>query len=794
MHRDDVAHRQEETPLCQRILWRGVGLAVFSCFLAVLVLDSGVRVHAQDPPKLKNKKEKEKVESLSVTGELTAKDATSTLRKGCFQKVHMFKMTPGRSYLIEMIDGGRRIDPYVIVEDSTGAIVAQDDDSGGNNNARLIFTPLKEGFYGIVATTFSSGAVGPYQLKATPMAPGTILPGFGSGPFVHVPAEYGDVVVTVLQPFGMGASGSNNELYHGYVEHRFLVENYSETQNHRVDITIPRTRISNRYGYTLRSITNYVDVAPQSSAVLSIFQPDIAFNYANDAEVILDGKTQDRPLSIQFLNNRGVRSGAHGYSSGPRPQFETLLVSSDLYASVSNNIRLMAVGKPQSPPSGGGISTTTSSYHKPGSKYHNQPYTYYGAHRLQTMSEGINNWSRNWLGYGSFDAVVVPGRLVGAAPKEVQSALWEYVESGGGLLVVGECSLPASWPQARTQLKGFDVLYPGFGQCIIARNADVLSWEPDDWRLITGMCDSGIKAWNQIQSPTQANRSFEIVESVGIPVRGLFIVMVIFVLLIGPFNVYWLARTKRKLWLLWTVPILSAVTCLLLFAYMVAREGWHGHARLAGITILDEGAQRAATVGWLGYYCPTTPGGGLRFSRDTELTPHLTLDTFTAYRNTRSLTIDQSDGQHLDSGWISAKVPIHFLVRRVEKRLERVSAVKKAEGTVAVTNGLKSNIAALWLTDQDGRVYQGGPMTAGAEGTLQPAKIKADGKAQTLRDAFGSSWLEVMRRMETTPGEFLRPGCYLAILEDAPFLEQGLEHTQSRRARSIVFGIMKEPL
>jgi hypothetical protein len=47
--------------------------------------------------------------------------------------------------------------------------------------------------------------------------------------------------------------------------------------------------------------------------------------------------------------------------------------------------------------------------------------------------------------------------------------------------------------------------------------------------------------------------------------------------------------------------------------------------------------------------------------------------------------------------------------------------------------------------------------------------------------------------MVKSPADYLRPGTYLAVIDDSPFLDQGLRRTQSRRARSIVFGIMKEP-
>ena len=71
-----------------------------------------------------------------------------------------------------------------------------------------------------------------------------------------------------------------------------------------------------------------------------------------------------------------------------------------------------------------------------------------------------------------------------------------------------------------------------------------------------------------------ANRAFPVVEDIGVPVRGLLALMFLFALAIGPVNMFVLARKKRKLWLFWTVPVISFVTCLAVLGYMA--HGGHG--------------------------------------------------------------------------------------------------------------------------------------------------------------------------------------------------------------------------
>ena len=55
---------------------------------------------------------------------------------------------------------------------------------------------------------------------------------------------------------------------------------------------------------------------------------------------------------------------------------------------------------------------------------------------------------------------------------------------------------------------------------------------------------------------------------------------------------------------------------------MIVAEGWQGHVRTEGLTILDQtGTEpRAATVGRTGFYTPLTPGDGLHFGTETEVT------------------------------------------------------------------------------------------------------------------------------------------------------------------------------
>ncbi len=768
---------------------------------------------AVDPPA---KKERKKEEVLRIKGELTAADAKEPptehikgqKRAGSYRKVHDYKMTPGKTYVIEMTDPESKgpnnklnLDPYLRLEDSTGKERAFNDDiiQGIDQNARIIFTPPKEDNYRIIATTCLAGMTGPYELTARPVDFGAI-PGMAAGVSMFlVPTEIGDLTIYAVPPWGLNSSnsGSNEADTHGYIEYRFIIENNSETDSHTVKLTLPRDKDNYRNGHLLQSLRHTVEVKPGATRNVSIFQPDLPLSGSN-AQVEIDGRPQHQSVPMRLFTSRGNRTNPSGGSprSDSRP---VILVPSDaLLGELKGNAHKSAVAVKTNPPTdGASYGSQNLIYSEPG-PYFNKHYIYYETIRFQTASLLPEGWSKHWLGYGSWDGVVLTAEVWLSAPATVQAALTQYVECGGTLLMIGAVKLPESWERCRKEEPGFVRYYPGFGQCLVAnkvnpktKKIDVAAWDPDDWRLIFSMWERAPLAWQQVRSPTDANKEFEIVSGLAIPVRGLLIAMFLFVVLIGPVNVYWLARSKRRIWLLWTVPLFSLVTCILLVGYMLATEGWHGHVHGYGITVLDETAQRATTIGWQGYYCPTTPAGGLRFSLDTELTPHLNYGRGSMSSTRHPYGIEWADEQLLSEGWVVAKIPIHFMVRRSETRRERVTLHKNNDGSLAIVNSLGADIRRIHLAGPDGKIHAASDIRAGAEAKLEPTDQRAANQLEMLNRVFAGTWIHWADEMAKNPEEYLRPGCYVAELDESPFLEQGLRHTQTRTLRSVVFGILK---
>jgi hypothetical protein len=188
----------------------------------------------------------------------------------------------------------------------------------------------------------------------------------------------------------------------------------------------------------------------------------------------------------------------------------------------------------------------------------------------------------------------------------------------------------------------------------------------------------------------------------------------------------------------------------------------------------------------------------LRFSPETEVSyqngdnpnPY-------SYRSRRSagsaLTIDWTREQHLASGWLTPRVPAHFALRKSELRRERVTITKGAGGSVEAVNGLGADVSEFWYADESGALYQAESIPAGGRATLSRVSgMRPAANGRTLRGVYGGDWPSLLSRVKADGPALLAPRTYLAVMESAPFLDNGLPGASVQKSRSAVYGILKE--
>jgi hypothetical protein len=252
---------------------------------------------------------------------------------------------------------------------------------------------------------------------------------------------------------------------------------------------------------------------------------------------------------------------------------------------------------------------------------------------------------------------------------------------------------------------------------------------------------------------------------------------------------------------LWTIPAISFATTLLVFAYSLLREGITPDTRITGLTMIDQAAHRATTYGATAFYCPLTPSGGLHFEYETEATPLVHV----GYGPGTSREVDWTQSQHFSRGWISARVPAHFHLRKTEIRRERIQIVTE-NGKLQIVNGLGAEIKSIWVAFPakpmphvaDGlNFYHAENVAAGQKAGLVPVALHPSplfsGAEGMLRDVGFAAKVDSLDSLANTAAMSLLPNSYLAVLDGNPFLENALGSAASpKRTRSsgVVFGTL----
>lgn len=559
--------------------------------------------------------------------------------------------------------------------------------------------------------------------------------------------SYGDIDISP-EPIPGGRS------WGGYVEYRFVIVNRSPRDTHSVTLALDSSP-------GMLHVSRSVKLGPSSTAQFSLFLPPIP-SYELNATVYLDGERQEEPLSLQQVDH-----GIFGYGRYAIPP--CVLVSRDI---------ALDFEKAFAEPTG-----------------RREKMTYPRGSLLAKAETPVANWSQNWLGYSRYDGIFVTGNDMRQMPPDVQTAVIRYVECGGSLLVLGSWTVPDTWQRWEKSEAGIRIWHMGFGECLVLPEENIASLTEERRRRLLDSWQGTQQTRRQSAGVEAANEMFPVVEKFGVPVQGMFILVLVFAIVIGPINILIFSRKNRRIRILWTVPAISLVTCLTFAAYALFSEGLRSYYRTESFTILDETSHRATTLGMTAFYSALTPGDGLHFGYETELTPQVEWEYVYRYHSRRGGTrlLNWTNDQHLSRGWITSRVPAHFLVRKSEPRRERVAVRRIEDGSLSAVNGLGANIRELWLADADGNIHHAKDIRAGAEAnlSLRNDSVTEDSGVDVLQKAFTSNWLEVVAQFSESPEKHLRPGCYIALLEGAPFIEKGLRGADPTKCRSLVYGILR---
>jgi len=579
---------------------------------------------------------------------------------------------------------------------------------------------------------------------------------FCSCPSASAVTRYDDITVSLEAP--------SYETTHGYADYRVSIVNDSPSKTHSVTVFAPAQPYG--HGDHIRRIERTVVLGPSSSARVSLLQPSLPMQ-GNALRVIIDGTYKKETVPGDFSGHcRNVSWWSYGPSSVTCALLLSRGVNTDNFLT---GARDAVFGKGSSSSSSGYASSDTISAGKSESE--------------------VDQWSTDWLSYSRFDGVVITAPEMERMPEPVKAAVARYVRCGGSLLVLGNWQPPPAWRCAEISEEGrLNWRYMHFG-VLINGDEDFQSWPESAWQhLYRSVWSPAARQLSKRTTVVDANSSFTVVDAMGIPIRGLFVLVLTFVIVMGPVNLFLLSRKKRRIWMLWTVPALAITASLAVITYSTFAEGWHATARIHTVSFLDEHTNEATTIGIAAYYCPMTPRGGLRCDTDTELTA-ISLED---YSGGRARTVDWTKDQHLASGWIAARVPTHFMLRKSQTRRERVRIRRLPDGQIAALNGLGADIADFRYADDNGDVYTASDIRAGEQKTLTRSgdKITAADNA-FWRTQFTSSWTTLTQQISINPTQLLQKQTYICVLNDLVFAEQMLPAVRHKNYSSVIIGTVK---
>ncbi len=539
-------------------------------------------------------------------------------------------------------------------------------------------------------------------------------------PMAHA-TRYGDVEVSSI-------SGENAETNHGYAPYLFRIKNDGVAAR-QVGISLG---LDSNFG-GISQLRREVEVPPRASVDVALYQPAENF-YPGTGRISIDGSRMEDPVSVASLQHG--RDGRY-YGSGTAP-IGYILTSNRLSTDARDHVSQDTAA------ASSGTSVTAD-------KLTNA-----------TASMPVAEWPTEWLAFSRWDAVAVTHDEFESMPPGVRGALTDWVRAGGQLLVLGTGNkpMPQAWDGLETAAPtACSARRLGLGRVIF---------------VSTGSAETSAgvfagSAAKRADRPAVKTPDCPAVASGQVPVRGMFMLMLVFAIAVGPVNYILCAVKNRRIWMLWTSPAIAAVFIAAVFAYALLSDGIRPWGRSVVVTWLDEKDHYAVTLGTTAWYAPMLPSKGLTFGSATEVRSG---DKTRSSDDRGGLGVVQGPTQQLTGGWMVPRYPETFGYRKVEDSRLRINVEKDADGTYWAVNGLKVAVDALEVVGKNRHLHCG-QVAPGARVRLEagPGAIEAD-KSVTLP----------------------KSDYWRAALSQPLFAEVPLDGAKSHEVSETVIGKMEKPL
>jgi hypothetical protein len=387
----------------------------------------------------------------------------------------------------------------------------------------------------------------------------------------------------------------------------------------------------------------------------------------------------------------------------------------------------------------------------------------------------------NWLGYTSLRAVILAPPAWAQLSEPQKTALLTWTACGGDLVFVdGDAAtlvpnLPPIGPGPQAGVRGYffgRIHTPAAASITASGLAAFLTSAERLQDSNLARPANGARDWG-----TMAGRGFRLpipgVE--GIPARAYVGILLLFSIVIGPANYWFLRRRRLQVLLVLTAPLIAAVFIVLLAGYVVAGEGFGVRGRIASFTMLDQVRSQAVTRSSLSLYAAgMTPSGGLRVPRDVAVFPLGTEGSGVRER----LVLDLTEAQRFAAGVIQARSPANVEQIAFRPARERLAFAREGADR-SVVNGLGAAIEALIYRDGQTVYSLAGRLAPGARATL---KAGVPGASAIVPSSLPLT-ARFVHLVHNQPA-----GSYLAVVDASPFVEPGVAGVAERGSFHLVLG------
>jgi hypothetical protein len=391
------------------------------------------------------------------------------------------------------------------------------------------------------------------------------------------------------------------------------------------------------------------------------------------------------------------------------------------------------------------------------------------------LSYDPKNLPRDWRGYSALDALLIDLPAWKALPRETVRAILTWVRLGGVLDIYTEntsptlaeigLKIPDPYDDKKTQLD------------LSLGTIRVFPWNG------TELSNKITSHYNQIPSRDDAlTQGSGLEKQIGSPeVQGglAFAILFVFAIIVGPFNLFFLAKKGRRHRLFVTTPIISFVACVLVVLLIIFREGIGGsgyRVAFAELTHDPDGSRLLLTQSQVSR-TGVMFGSGFETDDPLQMDPAQMADSlYNPLSNVTGLTTTYLFREHRhDGGFFRSRSEQGFLVRAAlptRSRIEQNSVVETNDDVFStpappiLVSSLGVTITELFFRDEGGAVWHcTTPTPPGGTFKLTPSTTK---NLQTWLTAQGTSLPEKIRDETRRIGE--QNGRYVALAPDAPEL------------------------